>query len=150
MFKIGMQHLFDCVLRGRLTCQRHQLLVIFDFVSGEDDHHGLFRFPCDVIVIFRVCPEAMHANQKFLDFVKHLAELKGITPAQLALAWVLAQKTYIVPIPGTTKLPRLEENLKAIDIDLSADEIEVINFEIEKIEIVGARYSKALNDATGN
>ncbi len=98
----------------------------------------------------RFSPEAMHANQKFLDFVKHLAELKGITPAQLALAWVLAQKPYIVPIPGTTKLPRLEENLKAIDIDLSADEIEVINSEIEKIEIVGARYSKALNDATGN
>lgn len=98
----------------------------------------------------RFSPEALQANQKFLDFVKDLAVQKGITPAQLALAWVLAQGENFVPIPGTTKLHRLEENLKAANIELSQNEIKAINSEIDKIEVVGDRYSKAQMKATRN
>ena len=93
--------------------------------------------------------ESMKTNQKFIDFVNELASSKGITSAQLALAWVLAQKPYIAPIPGTTKLHRLEENLKAADVELSADEVKTINSEIEKIELVGARYAQVFDETTG-
>jgi len=78
--------------------------------------------------------EAMKTNQKFIDFVNDLAKSKGLTSAQLALAWVLAQRPYIAPIPGATKLHRLEENLKAADIELNEDEIKTINAEIDKID----------------
>ncbi len=98
----------------------------------------------------RFLPEALKYNQKFVDFVKDFASQKGVTPAQLAWAWVLAQGGNFVPIPGTTKLNRLEENLKAVDVELSEDEIKMINFEIDKIEVVGERYSKAQLNATGN
>jgi len=93
--------------------------------------------------------EAMEVNQKFIDFIKDFASQKSITPAQLALAWVLAQKPYNVPIPGTTKLYRLEENLKAADVVLSKDELNTINSEISKIELVGERYPKDLNTLVG-
>ncbi len=93
--------------------------------------------------------EAMKTNQKFIDFVNDIALSKGVTSAQFALAWVLAQRPYIAPIPGTTKLHRLEENLKAADIELNEDEIKTINAEIDKIELVGARYAKAFDETTG-
>jgi len=98
----------------------------------------------------RFSSEALKVNQKFLDFVKDLANKKGITPAQLALAWVLAQGENFAPIPGTTKLHRLEENLKAVEIELSKEEIKTINSEIDKIEVIGDRYSKAQLKATRN
>ncbi len=93
----------------------------------------------------RFSPDAMKANEKFVEFIKELADKKGITSAQLALAWVLNQKSYTIPIFGTTKLSRLKENLKAVDIAISKEELALINSEIEKIEIVGARYSEAQN-----
>ena len=68
---------------------------------------------------------------------------KGATPAQIALAWLLAQKPWIVPIPGTTKLPRLEENLGAADIELTADDLREIDAAASRIEVHGARYSEA-------
>ena len=93
--------------------------------------------------------ESMKTNQKFIDFVNELASSKGITSAQLALSWVLAQRPYISPIPGTTKLHRLEENLKAADVELTEDDIKTINSEIDKIELVGARYARAFDETTG-
>ncbi len=108
---------------------------------GKDDFRS---------IVPRFSAECIQANQKFADYVKEIAALQGITPAQLALAWVLAQKTYIVPIPGTTKISRLEENMKAADIILTPDEVQKINSEIEKIEIAGARYPKELEARVGN
>ncbi len=97
----------------------------------------------------RFSPEAMKANEKFADFIKNMADKKGITSAQLALAWVLNQKSRNIPIFGTTKLSRLEENLKAVDVNISKEELSLINSEIEKIEITGERYSKAQNSIVG-
>ncbi len=101
-------------------------------------------------IVPRFSKECLEANQKFVDFVKTMAEQKGITPAQLALSWILAQKPFIAPIPGTTKLHRLEENMKAADIILTDDEVNALNSEISKIELVGARYPKALQERVGN
>lgn len=96
----------------------------------------------------RFSPEALVANQKFVEYIKQVAAEKNVTPAQIALAWILAQKSFIVPIPGTTKLERLKENLKAMDVELNSGEIEKINSEISKIEIFGERYPKELNNLT--
>ncbi len=89
----------------------------------------------------RFDPEARKANQAFVDLVTSIAERKNATPAQIALAWLLAQKPWIVPIPGTTKLHRLEENIMAADVELTPDEL----CEIEDAQITpeGARYSEA-------
>jgi aryl-alcohol dehydrogenase-like predicted oxidoreductase len=85
----------------------------------------------------------LRANQSVVDVVRALATEKGITPAQLALAWVLAQRPWIVPIPGTTKLHRLEENLGAVDVRLSAEDLQRINDAIAAVPIQGERYSEA-------
>jgi len=85
--------------------------------------------------------EARRANRAFVDLLTHIAERKNATPAQIALAWLLAQKPWIAPIPGTTKLHRLDENIAATDIDLTPDELREI--EATPIEAQGARYSEA-------
>lgn len=100
-------------------------------------------------IVPRFSKECLEANQKFVDFVKLMSLEKGITPAQLSLSWILAQKPFIVPIPGTTKLYRLEENMKSADVVLSKEEVNRINNEISKIELVGARYPKALQERVG-
>ena len=86
-------------------------------------------------------PEALEANLGFVDLVQTIAERKGATPAQVALAWVLAQKPWIVPIPGTTKLHRLEENIAAADLELTADDLREIDGALPEAQ--GARYSEA-------
>lgn len=86
--------------------------------------------------------EAISANQEIVEFVRKYAAAKGCTPAQFALAWLMAQRDWIVPIPGTTKLCRLQENLDAAQIIFSNAEMEVINAELKKIQIKGARYSE--------
>jgi aryl-alcohol dehydrogenase-like predicted oxidoreductase len=101
-------------------------------------------------IVPRFAPEALEANQKFVDFVKEVAADKNVTPAQIALVWILAQKPWIVPIPGTTKLHRLQENLGAVDVELSEKELSELNSEISKIEIIGARYPKELEARVGN
>lgn len=100
-------------------------------------------------IVPRFTKECLEVNQKFVDFVKIMAEQKGITPAQLALSWILAKKSFIVPIPGTTKLSRLEENMKAVDVVLSEKELNELNHEISKIELVGDRYPKELQARVG-
>lgn len=99
-------------------------------------------------VVPRFTTEALEANQKFVEFVKEVAKAKNATPAQVALAWILAQKPWIAPIPGTTKLHRLEENLGATGIEFTNSEMNEINLEISKIELFGARYPEALDKLT--
>ena len=101
---------------------------------GEDD----FRRS-----VPRFAAEALAANEKLVDLLIALAAEKGVTPAQIALAWLLAQKPWIAPIPGTTKLHRLEENLGAAEITLSQNDLQKINQVLETVKIVGERYSAA-------
>ena len=89
----------------------------------------------------RFSPEAMAKNQAFVDLLKRVAAEKGATPAQVALAWLLAQRPYIVPIPGTTKLHRLDENIGAADLRLAQDELREIDEAAARIEPEGERYA---------
>ena len=88
----------------------------------------------------RFAPENIEANQVLVDLVEKVASEKEATPAQIALAWVLAQKPWIVPIPGTRKIERLEDNLGATGIVLTSEEITKLNEALNNIEISGARY----------
>ncbi|MFY1825596.1 aldo/keto reductase [Myxococcus fulvus] len=97
----------------------------------------------------RFSPENIRANQAFVDFIQQVAAKKGATPAQLALAWLIAQKPWIVPIPGTTKLHRLEENLGAAEVELSPDDLREIDAAAERITIHGDRYPAHLQARVG-
>ncbi|ANE51444.1 aldo/keto reductase [Flavisolibacter tropicus] len=97
----------------------------------------------------RFTPEALKANQSLIDLLNAVAKQKAATPAQIALAWLLAQKPWIVPIPGTTKLHRLEENLGAVNIELTSEDLQQINDAASKIAIEGSRYPEALEKLTG-
>jgi aryl-alcohol dehydrogenase-like predicted oxidoreductase len=97
----------------------------------------------------RFTPEAMKTNQTLIDLLASIAERKKATPAQIALAWLLAQKPWIVPIPGTTKLHRLEENIGAAAIELTPDDLRDIDEAASKITIQGARYPEKLERMTG-
>ena len=87
----------------------------------------------------RFTPEALNANQGIVDLVRKLAERKKVTPAQVALAWVLARQPWMVPIPGTTKLSRLEENIGSVNVELSAEDLLEVDYASSKIELVGDR-----------
>jgi aryl-alcohol dehydrogenase-like predicted oxidoreductase len=100
-------------------------------------------------ILPRFAPEAMEANQKLVDLLKRLGEKKKATPAQIALAWLLAQRPWIVPIPGTTKLSRLEENLGAANVHLTADDLAEIERAASAIAITGERYPEHLLATTG-
>jgi aryl-alcohol dehydrogenase-like predicted oxidoreductase len=97
----------------------------------------------------RFSPEARKANQVLVDLLGEIAKRKKATPAQIALAWLLAQKPWIVPIPGTTKLKRLEENIGAVEIDLTPDDLREIESAASKITLQGARYPEKLEQTTG-
>jgi aryl-alcohol dehydrogenase-like predicted oxidoreductase len=97
----------------------------------------------------RFTPEAMKANQALVDLLKQIGQRKQATPAQIALAWLLAQKPWIVPIPGTTKLHRLEENIGAIAVELTADDLRDIETAAAEITVQGARYPEKLEQMTG-
>lgn len=100
-------------------------------------------------VLPRFTPEAREKNQALVDVLKALAEAKGATPAQIALAWLLAQKPWIVPIPGTTKLPRLEENAAAAHVVLTQDDLEGLQRALDNMAIEGERYPEHLMKITG-
>jgi len=97
----------------------------------------------------RFTPEARKANQALVDLLRRIAEQKNATPAQIALGWLLAQKPWIVPIPGTTKLHRLEENTGAVEIELTPDDLLQIESAASQITVQGARYPEALERSTG-
>jgi len=100
-------------------------------------------------VVPRFTPENRKANQAFVDFLSRFAEQKKATPAQIALAWLLAQKPWIVPIPGTTKLHRLEENIGAAAIELTLEDLRQIDKAATKIPVQGARYPEELQKLVG-
>ena len=97
----------------------------------------------------RFTPEAMKANQALVDLLGNIAQRKKATPAQIALAWLLARKPWIVPIPGTTKLNRLDENLGAVAVELTPDDLREIESAASKITVQGARYPEKLEQMTG-
>jgi aryl-alcohol dehydrogenase-like predicted oxidoreductase len=100
-------------------------------------------------IVPRFTPENREANQAVVDLLGTLAKRKNATSAQIALAWLLTQKPWIVPIPGTTKLKRLEENIGAVDIELTSDELREIESAASKIDVQGARYPDELERRTG-
>jgi aryl-alcohol dehydrogenase-like predicted oxidoreductase len=97
----------------------------------------------------RFTPEALKANQALIDLLGSMGKRKHATPAQIALAWLLAQKSWIVPIPGTTKLSRLEENIGSVAVELTADDLRDIDAAASKIKVEGARYPERLERMTG-
>ena len=94
-------------------------------------------------IVPRFTPENRKANQALVDVIGKFAQQKKATPAQIALAWILAQKPWMVPIPGTTKLHRLEENIDAVNIELTADDLHQIDDAASKVEVQGARYPES-------
>jgi aryl-alcohol dehydrogenase-like predicted oxidoreductase len=100
-------------------------------------------------ILPRFTAEAMKANRALVDLLGRIAERKKATPAQIALAWLLAQKPWIVPIPGTTKLSRLEENIGAADIDLTPGDIRDIDSAASEITVQGARYPEHIEQMSG-
>ncbi len=97
----------------------------------------------------RFTPEALKANQVLIDLLGRIAKRKKATPAQIALAWLLAQKAWIVPIPGTTKLDRLEENIGAVSVELTPEDLRDIDTAAAGIQVKGARYPERLEKMTG-
>jgi aryl-alcohol dehydrogenase-like predicted oxidoreductase len=119
------------------------------FLTGKIDQNATFESTDFRSTLPRFTPEALRANQALLFRLGSIAELKKATPAQIALAWLLAQKPWIVPIPGTTKLNRLEENLGAANVELTADDLRQIEEAASGIEIQGNRYPERLEKMTG-
>jgi len=112
------------------------------FLTGKIDENTKFDSTDFRNTVPRFSPEARKANQALVDLIREFAGQKKATPAQIALAWVLAQRPWIAPIPGTTKLHRLEENLGAVDVELTADEFRAIENITSRVEVKGARYSE--------
>jgi len=119
------------------------------FLTGAINENTQFGSDDFRNIVPRFSPEARKANQAMVDMIGKIAEQKGATNAQIALAWVLAQKPWIVPIPGTTKLHRLDENLGAANITLTADDLHQIEEASSKITIEGARYPQQLQNRVG-
>jgi aryl-alcohol dehydrogenase-like predicted oxidoreductase len=126
---------FSPLGRGFLTGRINEQTTL----EPGDFRHNIPRFSA----------EARKANQVLVEFLQELAIQKGATPAQVALSWLLAQKPWIVPIPGTTKAHRLEENMGAVSVELSAGDLARINEALAEIEVVGARYTPELQAMTG-
>jgi aryl-alcohol dehydrogenase-like predicted oxidoreductase len=119
------------------------------FLTGKIDEHTTFDKSDFRNIVPRFTPQARKANQALVDLLARVALQKEATPAQIALAWLLAQKPWIVPIPGTTKLARLTENTAAATVELTADDLREIDSAASKIEVQGARYPDALEKRTG-
>lgn len=119
------------------------------FLTGKIDEKTTFDRSDFRNVVPRFSPEARRANQALVDLLRVIAERKKATPAQIALAWLLAQKPWIVPIPGTRKLRRLEENIGAVGVELTADDLRDIDTAASEITVQGARYPEEMERRTG-
>jgi aryl-alcohol dehydrogenase-like predicted oxidoreductase len=119
------------------------------FLTGKMNENTTFDSTDLRNTLPRFTPEARKANQALIDLLGGIAERKKATPAQIALAWLLAQKPWIVPIPGTTKLHRLEENIEAAAIELTANDLREIDRAASNITVQGARYPEKLEQMTG-
>jgi aryl-alcohol dehydrogenase-like predicted oxidoreductase len=119
------------------------------FLTGTINENTKFDSNDFRNIVPRFTAEARRANQILVDLLGKLAEQKKVTPAQIALAWLLAQKPWIVPIPGTTKLARLEENIGAVSVNLTSDDLHEIESAVSKITVQGARYPESLQKMVG-
>jgi aryl-alcohol dehydrogenase-like predicted oxidoreductase len=119
------------------------------FLTGKIDEHATFDSSDFRSALPRFTPEARKANQTLIGLLNRMAQRKQATPAQIALAWLLAQKPWIVPIPGTTQLHRLEENVGAVAVELSGEDLREIDEAASKITVQGARYPAKLEQMTG-
>ena len=119
------------------------------FLTGKMDEKTTFDSSDFRSILPRFTPEALKANQALVSLLGSIAQRKNATPAQIALAWLLAQKPWIVPIPGTTKLHRLDENIGAVSVELMPDDLSEIDAAASKIQVQGARYPETLEQMTG-
>jgi aryl-alcohol dehydrogenase-like predicted oxidoreductase len=119
------------------------------FLTGKISKDAKFENNDFRSIVPRFTSEALDANQGLIDLLKKVAGQKNATPGQIALAWLLAQKPWIVPIPGTTKLNRLEENIGAANVLLDSKDLSEINSALEKIKVTGDRYPEELEKRTG-
>ena len=119
------------------------------FLTGKIDQNTTFDRSDFRNIVPRFTPEARKANQVLVDLLARIAKRKQATPAQIALAWLLAQKPWIVPIPGTRKLERLEENLGAATLDLTQEDLREIESAASRITVEGDRYPEHLARLTG-
>jgi len=119
------------------------------FLTGKIDASATFDSTDFRSTLPRFTPEALKANQALIALLGSIAERKKATPAQIAMAWLLAQKPWIVPIPGTTKLPRLDENIGALSVELTPADLHDIEDAASKITVQGARYPERLEQMTG-
>src|SRR5271169_4403270 len=119
------------------------------FLTGKIDENAKFDSSDFRSTLPRFTPEALKVNQALIDLLGNIAQRKNATPAQIALAWLLAQKPWIVPIPGTTKLNRLDENIGAVAVGLTPDDLRDIESAASKITVQGARYPEKLEQMTG-
>ena len=119
------------------------------FLTGKIEANAKFDKSDFRSILPRFTPEALKANQELIHLLGSIAERKKATPAQIALAWILAQKPWMVPIPGTTKLHRLEENLGAVSVELTTDDLREIESAASKITVQGARYPESIEKMTG-
>ncbi len=119
------------------------------FLTGKMNENTKFESTDFRNVLPRFTQDALKANQSLIDFLGRIAERKNATPAQIALAWLLAQKSWIVPIPGTTKLNRLTENNGATSIVLTPDELQEIEVSASQIKVTGERYPENILKMTG-
>jgi aryl-alcohol dehydrogenase-like predicted oxidoreductase len=119
------------------------------FLTGKINENTSFDSSDFRNIVPRFTPEARKANQALVDLLRKIAERKKATPAQIALAWLLAQKPWIVPIPGTTKLHRLDENIGAAAVELTPTDLREIDSTSSKITVQGARYPERLEQLTG-
>jgi aryl-alcohol dehydrogenase-like predicted oxidoreductase len=119
------------------------------FLTGKIDENTTFDSSDFRSTLPRFTPDALKANQALIDLLGSIAEQKQATPAQIAIAWLLAQKPWIVPIPGTTKLHRLDENIGAVSVELTPADRRDIDDAVAKITVQGARYPEKLELLTG-
>jgi len=119
------------------------------FLTGKIDETTTFDSSDFRSTLPRFTPDALKANQALIDLLGNIAEQKQATTAQIAIAWLLAQKPWIVPIPGTTKLHRLDENIGAVSVELTTDDLRNIDDAASKIAVQGARYPEKLEQMTG-
>jgi aryl-alcohol dehydrogenase-like predicted oxidoreductase len=119
------------------------------FLTGKIDENAKFDSTDFRSTLPRFAPDALKTNQALIDLLGTIAKRKEATPAQIALAWLLAQRPWIVPIPGTTKLNRLDENIGAVSIQLTSDDLRDIDAAASKITVEGARYPERLEKMTG-
>jgi aryl-alcohol dehydrogenase-like predicted oxidoreductase len=119
------------------------------FLTGKVDENTIFDSSDIRSRTPRFSPEARKANRVLVDLLAEVGEQKGATPAQIALAWLLAQKPWIVPIPGSRKLERLEENLGAVAVELTSDDLQEIESALSKITVQGDRYPKEMAKMSG-